>query len=73
MANRNLGFICLKSINEVLQSSNNGLNTHATNTPKFNELGRLKFDYSRIATENENLLCILKANNAKYYNTCQLS
>ena len=54
MANRNLGFICLKSINEVLQSSNNGLNTHATNTPKFNELGRLKFDYSRIATENEN-------------------
>ena len=40
--------------------------------PKFNELGRLKFDYSRIANENENL-SILKANNAKYHNTCQSS
>ena len=49
------------------------LNTLATNIPKFNDLGRLKFDYTRIANERENLLSILKANNAKYHNTCQLS
>ena len=46
---------------------------YATSLPKFNEKGRLKFDYSQIANENENLLSILKANNAKYQNTCQLS
>ena len=46
---------------------------HATNIQKFNELGRLKFDYSRIANGNENLLSIMKASNAKYHNTCQSS
>ena len=71
MTNWNLCFICHGTINEVLQSSNDGLNLLVTNIPKFNELGRLKFDYSRIANENENLLSILKANNAKY--TCQSS
>ena len=71
MTNWNLCFICHGTINEVLRSSNDGLNLLATNIRKFNELGRLKFDYSRIANENENLLSILKANNAKY--TCQSS
>ena len=52
---------------------NDGLNTLATNIPKLNELGSLKFDYSGIANENENLLSILNANNAKYHNTCQSS
>ena len=73
MANWDLCFICQRSINEDLRSSNDGLDTLATNIPKFNEFGRLKFDYSRIANENENLLSILKANNAKYHNTCQSS
>ena len=67
--NWNLCFICQRYTNEVLQSSNDGLNTVATNIPKFNEIGRLKLDYSRIARENENLLFILKANDAKYRNT----
>ena len=73
MTNSDLCFICQRSTNEGLRSSNDGLNTLATNIPKFNKLGRLKFDYSRIANENENLLSILKSNNAKYHNTCQLS
>ena len=73
MTNGSLCFICRRSTNEVLWSSNDGLNTLATNIPKFNDLGRLKFDYTRIANERENLLSILKANNAKYHNTCQLS
>ena len=71
MTNWDLCFICQRSTNEGLRSSNDGLNILATNIPKFNKLGRLKFDYSRIANENENLLSILKANNAKYHNTCQ--
>ena len=54
MTNWNLCFSCQRSSNEVLRSSNDGLNTLATNIPKFNELGRLKFDYSRTANENEN-------------------
>ena len=70
MTNWNLCFICQRSVNEVLQSSNDGFNTLATNIPEFNELGHLKFDYSQIADENENLLSILKASNA---NTCQSS
>ena len=73
MTNWDLCFICQRSTNEGLRSSNDGLNTLATNIPKFNKLGRLKFDYSRIANENENLLSILKANNAKYHNTYQSS
>ena len=73
MTNWNLCFICQRSTNEVLRSSNYGLNTLATNIPKFNEFGRLKFDYSRIVNANENLLSILKTNNAKYHNTCQSS
>ena len=72
MTNWNQCFICQRSTNEVLRPSNDGINTIATNIPKFNELGRLKFDYSRIANENENL-SILKTNNTKYRNTCQLS
>ena len=73
MTNQDLCFIYQRSINEGLRSSNDGLNTLATNIPKFNELGRLKFDYSRIANENENLLSILKVNNAKYHHTCRSS
>ena len=65
--------ICQRSTNEVLRASNDGLITFATSIPKFNEQGRLKFDYCQIANENENLLSILKANNAKYHNTSQLS
>ena len=68
MTNWNLCFICQRSTNEVLRSSNDGL---ATNTPKFDKLERLKFDFSQIANRNENLLSILKANNAKYHNSCQ--
>ena len=63
----------VKEVPTVLRSSNDRLNTLATNIPKFKELGRLKFDQSRIANENENLLSILKGNNAKYHNTCQSS
>ena len=48
-------------------------NTLATNIRKVNELGRLKFDYSRIANKNENLLSILKANNAKYQTRVNLA
>ena len=73
MTNWNLCFICQRGTNEFLWSSNDGLNTLATNIPKFNELGRLKFHYSRIVNENENLLSILKTNNANYHNTCQSS
>ena len=73
MTNWNLCFICQRSTNKVLRSTNDGLSTPATDIPKFKELGRLKFDYSRIANENENLLPILQANNAKYHNTCQSS
>ena len=51
--------------------SHDGLNTLATNIPKFDELERLKFDFSRIANKNKNLLSIMKPNNAKYYNTCE--
>ena len=51
MTNWNIYFICQRSTNEVLQSSNDGIKTIATNIPKFNELERLKFDYSRIANE----------------------
>ena len=72
MTNWDLCFICQRSTNEGLRSSNDGINTLATNIPKFNKLGHLKFDYSRIANKNKNLLSILKANNAKYHNTCQL-
>ena len=71
MTTWNLCFICQRSTNEVLRSIKDGLNTLATNIPKFDELGRLKFDYSRIANENGNLLSILQANNAKYHNTYQ--
>ena len=73
MTNWDLCFICQRSTNQGLRSSNDGLNTLATNIPKFNEVGCLKLDCSRIATENENLFSILKANNAKYHNTCQSS
>ena len=72
MANWNLCSICERSTIEVLRSSNDGLNTLATNIPKLDKHGRLKFDISRITNENENLLSILKATNAKYHNTCQL-
>ena len=71
MTNWNLCFIFQRSTKEVLWSSNDGLNTLGTNIPKIDELGRLKFDFSQIASENENLLSILKANNAKYHTTCQ--
>ena len=60
---------CQITANEVLRLSNDGINKLATNIPKFKELGLLKFGYSQIANENENL-SILKANNAKYHNTC---
>ena len=73
MANWDLCLICQRGTNEGLRSSNDGLNTLATNIPKFNELESLKFDNSRIANENETLLSILKASNAKYHNTCQSS
>ena len=73
MINWNLYFICQRSTNEVLQSSNDGLNTLETSILKFNKLGRLKFGYSQIANENEYLLPILKAINTKYHNTCQSS
>ena len=73
MTNWNLCFISQITANEVLRLSNDGINKLATNIPKFKELGRLKFDYSQIANENENLLSILKANNTKYHNTCQSS
>ena len=66
MINWNLCFICQRSTNKVLRSSNDGLSTLATNIPKFNELERLKFNFSPIANENENLLSIL-------HNTCQSS
>ena len=51
MTNWNLCFICQRSTNKVLRSTNDGLSTPATDIPKFKELGRLKFDYSRIANE----------------------
>ena len=73
MANWDLCLICQRGTNEGLRSSNDGLNTLATNIPKFNELESLKFDNSRMANENETLLSILKASNAKYHNTCQSS
>ena len=73
MTNWNLCFICQRGTNEGLRSSNDGLNPLATNILKFKELGLLKFDYSRIADKNQNLLSILRANNAKYHNTCQSS
>ena len=73
MTNWNLCFICQRSTNEVLRSSNDGLNTLATNMVKFNEVRHLKFDYSQVANENKNLLSILKANNAKYHNMYQSS
>ena len=73
MTNMNLCFICQRSTNQGLRSSNYVFNTLATNIPKFDKLRRLKFDYSRIANKNENLLSILNANNAKYYNACQSS
>ena len=73
MTNWDLCFTCQRSTNEGLRSSNDGLNTLATNILKFNEFGRLKIDYSRIANKNENLLSILKANDAKYNNICQSS
>ena len=72
MTNWNLCSICQRSTNEVLRASNDGLITFATSISKFNEQGRLKFDYSQIANENENLLSILKANNAKYYLSIEL-
>ena len=73
MTNWSLCFICQKPTNEALRSSNDGLNKLATNIPKFNNLGRLKFEYSRIANENDYLLTILTSNSAKYHNTCQSS
>ena len=69
MANCNLCFICQGSTNEVLRAYNDGLNALSNNIPEFNELARLKFDYSRIANENGNLFSILKANNTKCHNT----
>ena len=57
-------FICQRSTNEVLWSNNNGINTLATNIQKFSK--RLKFGCSRIANEKENLLSILRANNANW-------
>ena len=73
MTNWNLCFISHGSTNEVLQSSNDGLNTLATNITKFDKLGHLKFDYSQIANKNENLLSILKTNNARYHISCPSS
>lgn len=71
MTNRNQCLIYQRSTNEVLRSSNNGLNTFVTNIPRFNKLGRLKFGFSRVANENENLLSILNVSKTKYHSTCQ--
>ena len=65
MTNWNLCFICQRSTNEVLRWSNDRLITLATIIPNFNKHWRLKFGYSQIANENENLYSVLKANNAK--------
>ena len=46
-----LCFNCQRATGDVLRSSNDELNTLATNILKFNELGRLKFEYSRIANK----------------------
>ena len=46
-----LCFNCQRATDDVLRSSNDELNTLATNILKFNELGRLKFEYSRIANK----------------------
>ena len=51
MTNWNLCFICQRRTNEVLGSSNDGPNTLATNIPKFDELGHLKFDFSPIVKQ----------------------
>ena len=40
MTNWNQCFICQRSTNEVLRPSNDGINTIATNIPKFNERER---------------------------------
>ena len=50
-ANLDLCFNCQSATDDVLRSSNDELNTLATNISKFNELGRLKFEYSRIANK----------------------
>ena len=51
MANLDLCFNCQRASDDVLRSSNDELNILATNISKFNELGRLKFEYSRIANK----------------------
>ena len=52
---------------EHLRYADDGLETLATNTPQFHKLGRIKFDYSRIADKNDkNLLSILKNYRASY-------
>ena len=51
MTNWNLCFICQRITNKFLQLINDGLIALATTIPKFNEHGRLKFDYSQIAKQ----------------------
>ena len=51
MANLDLCFNCQRATDDVLRPRNDELNTLATNISKFNELGRLKFEYSRIANK----------------------
>ena len=68
MTDWSICFICQRTTNEAIRE---GLLKFAENIPKFNRLGRLKFEYSRIANENDDLLTILKSRSAQYHNTCQ--
>ena len=71
MTDWSICFICQRTTNEAIRTSDEGLLKLAENIPKFNRLGRLKFEYSRIAKENDDLLTILKSRSAQYHNTCQ--
>ena len=73
MTDWNLCFICQKHTNDDVRSTEDGIHTLATNIPQFDNLGGLKFDYSRVADTDDDLLSVLRTNNASYHNTCQSS
>lgn len=74
MTDWNLCFICQQHDSKNLpRSTTEGINSLVDNLPKFNELGKLKFDYNRLVTLNESkdLRKLLESNKAKYHNKCQ--
>ena len=69
MTDWELCFICQQDKDENLRSNETGLETLATNIPKFEKHGKLKFDLNRVQDGSTDLFTLLKGR-AKYYHNC---